>query len=156
MLLSGDVGWQVLLDAVSAITAQVPGINRCVWNLGSEHPTRATAVEAYTTRDRLDVLREADAIVMEALRRFDLYDDVWQCPTVLVPLWLTDEPGETVIVRPIQSQRAMTATPVELPAVLVSELRDQVLGLDGITALALDVTSKPPGTINGSSGVAPR
>ncbi len=93
---------------------------------------------------------------MEALRRFDLYDDVWQCPTVLVPLWLTDEPGETVIVRPIRSQRAMTATPVELPAVLVSELRDQVLGLDGITVLALDVTSKPPGTINGSSGVAPR
>ena len=147
VLLSGDVGWQVLLDAVSVITAQVPGINRCVWNLGSEHPARATAVEAYTTRDRLDVLREADAIVMEALRRFDLYDDVWQCPTVLVPLSLTDEPGETVIVRPIQSQRAMTATPVELPAVLVSELRDQVLGLDGITALALDVTSKPPGTI---------
>ncbi len=147
VLLSGDVGWQVLLDAVSAITAQVPGINRCVWNLGSEHPARATAVEAYTTRDRLDVLREADAIVMEALRRFDLYDDVWQCPTVLVPLSLTDEPGETVIVRPIRSQRAMTATPVELPAVLVSELRDQVLGLDGITALALDVTSKPPGTI---------
>ena len=138
MLLSGDVGWQVLLDAVSAITAQVPGINRCVWNLGSEHPARATAVEAYTTRDRLDVLREADAIVMEA---------VWQCTTVLVPLSLTDEPGETVIVRPIRSQRAMTATPVELPAVLVSEVRDQVLGLDGITALALDVTSKPPGTI---------
>jgi len=106
-------------------------------------------VEAYTTRDRLDVLREADTIIMEALRRFDLYDDVWQCPTVLVPLSLTDEPGETVIVRPIRSQRAMTATPVELPAVLVlvSELRDQVLGLDRITALALDVTSKPPGTI---------
>lgn len=147
VLLSGDVAWPALLDAVSAITAQVPGINRCVWNLGSDHPTRARSVEAYTTRDRLDLLREADAIVMEALRRFDLYDDIWQCPTVLVPLSLTNEPGETVIVRPIRSQRAMTATPVELPAPLVSELRDQILSLDGITALALDVTSKPPGTI---------
>ena len=93
------------------------------------------------------MLREADAIVMEGLRRFELYDDVWQCPTVLVPLSLTDEPGETLVVRPIRSQRAMTATPVELPSGLVSELRDQILRLDGITGLALDITSKPPGTI---------
>ena len=147
VLLSGDVDWQVLIDAVSAITAQVPGINRCVWNLEAHHPARATAIEAYVTRERLDVLRKADAIVMEGLRRFGLYDDVWQCPTVLVPLSLTDEPGETVIVRPIRSQRAMTATPVELPPELIGELRDQILKLDGITGLALDVTSKPPGTI---------
>jgi len=132
---------------VSAITAQVPGINRCVWNLEAHHPARATAIEAYVTRERLDVLRKADAIVMEGLRRFGLYDDVWQCPTVLVPLSFTDEPGETVIVRPIRSQRAMTATPVELPPELIGELRDQILKLDGITGLALDVTSKPPGTI---------
>ncbi len=147
VLLSGDVAWPVLIDAVSAITAQVPGINRCVWNLDTGHPTHATAVAAYMTQDRLDVLRQADAIVMEALRRFDLYDDVWQCPTVLIPLSLTDVPGETVVVRPIRSQRAMTATPVELPSRLVSELRDQILSLNGVTGLALDVTSKPPGTI---------
>ena len=147
VLLSGDVDWQVLIDAVSAITAQVPGINRCVWNLEAHHPARATAIEAYVTRERSDVLRKADAIVMEGLRRFGLYDDVWQCPTVLVPLSFTDEPGETVIVRPIRSQRAMTATPVELPPELIGELRDQILKLDGITGLALDVTSKPPGTI---------
>jgi GMP synthase (glutamine-hydrolysing) len=147
VLLSGDVDWPVLIDAVSAITAQVPGINRCVWNLEAHHPARATAIEAYVTRERLDVLRKADAIVMEGLRRFGLYDDVWQCPTVLVPLSFTDEPGETVIVRPIRSQRAMTATPVELPPELIGELRDQILKLDGITGLALDVTSKPPGTI---------
>jgi GMP synthase (glutamine-hydrolysing) len=84
---------------------------------------------------------------MESLCRFDLYDNVWQCPTKLVPLSFTDVPGEAVIVRPIRSQPAMTATPVDLPSQLVSELRDQILQLNGVTGLARDITSKPPGTI---------
>ena len=58
------------------------------------------------TRDRLDLLREADAIVMDGLRRHGLYDEIWQCPTVLVPLELDGEGRELVIVRPIHSERA--------------------------------------------------
>ncbi len=102
---------------------------------------------ATVTKERLDVLREADHIVMEGLRRHELYDDIWQCPTVLVPLDLVGDGGELVVVRPIRSQRAMTATPVQLPPALLSELRRDVLELAGISGLALDVTSKPPGTI---------
>ena len=147
VLLSGDVAWETLIHAVSTITSQVPGINRCVWNLGTVHPERASVLEAYVTRERLHVLRRADAIVMQALHEFDLYDDIWQCPTVLVPLSLTEEPGETVVLRPVRSQRAMTATPVELPLRLVTVLRTEILELDGVSGLTLDVTSKPPGTI---------
>jgi len=147
VLLSGEVPWNRLIQAVSAITAQVPGVNRCVWNLGGTHPASARPVAATVTRARLDVLREADWIVMEGLRRWGLYDDVWQCPTVLVPLALGDRPGETVVVRPVRSRRAMTATPVELPSGLVSELRERILALSGVSGLLLDVTSKPPGTI---------
>ena len=106
------------------------------------------------TRERLDLLREADAIVMRALERHGMYDEVWQCPTVLVPcaLRFADNPsegaeGEMIVVRPVASQRAMTARPVELPAALLDELRRDILTLDGVTSLALDITSKPPGTI---------
>jgi GMP synthase (glutamine-hydrolysing) len=102
------------------------------------------------TRARLDTLREADHLVMEGLRAFGLYDDVWQCPTVLLPLAMGGGDavgGETVVVRPIRSQRAMTATPVELPTALTQHLRREILSLPGVGALALDVTSKPPGTI---------
>lgn len=147
VLLSGDVPWPRLLEAVSAITARVPGVNRCVWNLGAAHPTAASPVAASVTRARLDVLREADHLVMEALRRWGMYDEVWQCPTVLLPIRLGDLPGETVVVRPIRSQRAMTATPVELPAGMVAELRACILRIPGVSGLLLDVTSKPPGTI---------
>ena len=55
--------------------------------------------------------------------------------------------GETVVVRPVRSARAMTATPVELPEALLEELREKILRLPGVSGLLLDVTSKPPGTI---------
>ena len=51
------------------------------------------------------------------------------------------------MVRPVRSRRAMTAQAVELPAALLDELRDEILNLDGVSGLALDLTSKPPGTI---------
>ncbi len=147
VLLSGDVPWDRLLHAVSAITARVPGVNRCVWNLGGEHPRTAEPLAGSMTRERLDLLREADYIVMEALRRAGIYDDVWQCPTVLVPLSLDGRDGETVVVRPVRSKRAMTATPVQLPPAVLDVLRERILPLSGVSGLLLDVTSKPPGTI---------
>jgi GMP synthase (glutamine-hydrolysing) len=147
VLLTGDVPWDTLLDAVSALTADVPGINRCVLNLSGAHPTSARIVEAGASRVRLDVLREADHIVMEGLKNAGLYDDVWQCPTVLAPVVLGETAGETVILRPVHSARAMTATPVNLPTALLVELAAAIAALDGVGAVALDVTSKPPGTI---------
>lgn len=147
VLLSGDVPWDRLILAVSAITAKVPGVNRCVWNLAPGHPASARPVAATMTRRRLDLLREADHVVMEALRAWGLYDEVWQCPTVLLPLTLGDREGETVVVRPIRSQRAMTATPVELPAGMREALARDLLALPGVSGVLLDVTSKPPGTI---------
>jgi GMP synthase (glutamine-hydrolysing) len=147
VLLSGDESWSRIIDTVSTITAEVPGINRCIWNLGPEHPKDAYPVAATVTRERLDLLREADYLVMDALERFGWYDEIWQCPTVLVPLRLEDTSGETIVIRPVRSQRAMTATPVQLPKEMLVELSESILSLEGVGGLALDVTSKPPGTI---------
>jgi GMP synthase (glutamine-hydrolysing) len=147
VLLTGEAEWEDLLHAASELTAEVPGVNRCVWNLAAEPPATAVPLPRTTTRARLDLLREADRIVMEGLRRHGLYDSVWQCPTVLVPLDLAGDGGELVVVRPVRSKRAMTATPVELPAALRGELVRSMLALEGVSGLALDVTSKPPGTI---------
>ena len=148
VLFSGEADWGTLIKAASTVTANVLGLNRCIWNLAPGHPETAHPVQGFMTRDRLDLLREADALVMEGLRRHGIYDDIWQCPTVLVPLSLGDgEEGELVVLRPIYSARAMTATPVRLPDALLDELRDSILGLPGVTGLALDITSKPPGTI---------
>jgi len=147
VLLGGQVGWERMLEAVGMILKQVPGLNRCIWNLGPRMPSAVRPVAAATTRQRLDLLREADAIVMDGLRRHGIYDTIWQCPTVLVPVEFDGAGRELVIVRPIHSERAMTATPASLPEALVGELRRAILALPGVSGLALDVTSKPPGTI---------
>ena len=147
VMLGGQVPWDRLVEAVGMILEQVPGLNRCIWNLGPAFPSSARPLAAGMTRERLDLLREADAIVMDGLQRHGLYDTIWQCPTVLVPLELDGAGRELVIVRPIHSERAMTATPAALPDALVEELRNGILALPGVSGLALDVTSKPPGTI---------
>ena len=147
VLLGGAQPWPRLMQAVSAITADVPHVNRCVLHLGGGSPRGATVLPATMTRERLDTLRAADAIVMEALERHGLYDAIWQCPTVLLPVQLADARGETIVLRPVKSQRAMTATAVELPAALIEEIRPALLALPGVGSLTLDLTSKPPGTI---------
>ncbi len=147
VLLSGTADWETLLDASGALLKGVPGINRCVWNLSESAPQSARNIAAATTRERLDLLREADHLVMNGLRRHGLYDEIWQCPTVLVPMELDGRGRELVIVRPVHSARAMTARPAHLPAGLIAELRDSILALPGVSGLCLDVTSKPPGTI---------
>jgi GMP synthase (glutamine-hydrolysing) len=147
VLLSGKADWDTLIQAASAVTKEVPGINRCLWNLADNDPSKAVPVRATVTRERLDLLREADQTVMDALRRHQLYDQIWQCPTVLVPMQLGDSKGETIILRPVISERAMTARPYPLPEAVLEDLRRGILKLDGISGLALDITSKPPGTI---------
>jgi GMP synthase (glutamine-hydrolysing) len=147
VMVGGDIAWDRLLEASGMVWKQVPGLNRCIWNLGPVVPRSARPLAAGVTRERLDLLREADAIVMDGLRRHGLYDAIWQCPTVLVPLELDGRGRELVIVRPIHSERGMTASPAPLPAALASELGRAILALPGVSGFALDITSKPPGTI---------
>jgi len=142
-----DEEWERLLELAGTIFREVPGINRCLWNLASAVPARVRPIAATVTRPRLDLLRDADAFVMDGLRRHGVYDTIWQCPTVLVPLEVDGSGHEFVIVRPIHSERAMTARPARLPGPLLADLRRRILPLPGVSGLALDITSKPPGTI---------
>lgn len=146
-LFSGQIEWDKLIEAASAVFKTIGGINRAIWNLGDAAPKRFRVLAATMTRDRLDLLRQCDFAVMEGLRRHNRYDEVWQCPTVLVPLEIDGEGSELCIIRPVLSERAMTAEPASLPKILIDELKAEILSLDGISGLALDITSKPPGTI---------
>lgn len=147
VMVSGSAAWAQQLELAANLFREVSGVNRCIWNIGRGAPREARPLAATVTRERLDLLRDADHVVMEGLRRHGIYDGIWQCPTALVPLEIDGSGRELVIVRPIHSERAMTATPARLPEALVTELREQILPLPGVSGLALDVTTKPPGTI---------
>ncbi|HOX46413.1 MAG TPA: glutamine-hydrolyzing GMP synthase [Myxococcota bacterium] len=147
VLLSGAAPFERLLEVAGEIYQRVAGVNRCALWLGGAPPRSARPLQATLTRERLELLREADAVVMQGLRRHGVHDQVWQCPTVLVPLELDGCGRELVVVRPVLSERAMTARPAELPAALLDELGERLLPLPGVSGLALDLTTKPPGTI---------
>ncbi len=147
VMLSGERPWHELVEIAGTIFREVPGINRCIWNLAPTQPSSFTLLPASVTRARLDLLREADHRVMEGLRRHHVYHEIWQCPTCLLPVSIDGSGRELVVVRPVHSERAMTAAPAPLPEALITELRTGILNLDGISGLCLDLTSKPPGTI---------
>ncbi len=147
VMLSGAGEWETLMEAAGTIFKEIEGINRCIWNFGQDAPRVFEPLAATVTKGRLQLLREADHLVMEGLRRHGLYRRIWQCPTVLVPLRIDGRGEELCIVRPIYSERAMTATAAPLPEALLDELREGILALPNISGLAIDLTSKPPGTI---------
>jgi len=96
--------------------------------------------------ERADLLREADAIVDEEMHRASLYEKIWQFPVVLLPFGVSE--GEnSIVLRPIHSTDAMTADAVHLPEEVLKRMTDRITKLDGIDIVFLDLTSKPPGTI---------
>ncbi len=143
--LDGKRDWKGLKLFSTRFINMTRGINRCVLVISPDGPAGPQPLERYMTRERLDLLREADDIVMEGLRRHGLYDGIWQCPTVLVPVSFGG--GEMVVIRPVWSERAMTAEVAELPDVYLKDVVPQLISIPGIGSGAVDVTSKPPGTI---------
>ena len=130
-----------------ALTNSQPEINRVVALCGSKATVPSMKVgRAAITRERLDLLREADAIV----RKFSIgngFDDkVWQFPVILIPLG-TGEHRESVVLRPVNSLDGMTADAALMPAEMLDEVTEQLLAVPSIAAVFYDLTHKPPGTI---------
>jgi GMP synthase (glutamine-hydrolysing) len=148
VLLSGPFpGWPGLTETATGLVESVRGINRCLYNLSGTHPATILMIPATVTRPRLALLRELDAIVMEALARHGLMKEIWQCPTVLLPVSVDGRGSELVVLRPVHSERAMTARPAWPGADCVAEVTRAIMEFDEVGAVAIDATTKPPGTI---------
>ncbi len=107
------------------------------------------------TRERLDILREADAIAREELTRAGLDDEIWQCPVVLLAdvhsVGVQGDGrtyGHPVVLRPVSSEDAMTADWTRLPYDVLARISNRITNeVSDINRVTLDVTSKPPATI---------
>ncbi len=107
------------------------------------------------TAERLDLLREADAIVREELTAAGLDNEIWQCPVVLLAdvrsvgvMGDGRTYGHPIVLRPVSSEDAMTADWTRLPYDLLAKISNRITNeVAGVNRVVLDVTSKPPGTI---------
>jgi GMP synthase (glutamine-hydrolysing) len=131
------------LEAVATeLTNRVRAFNRVVWHVAGS--TDFVAHKAYSTRQRLELLRALDAAVTDWLREGGFYETIWQMPVALLPV--TAGGREVVVLRPVISREAMTASFWEAPAEPLAELGRRLLAL-GAGAVLYDCTHKPPGTI---------
>ena len=107
------------------------------------------------TRERLDILREADAIAREELTRAGLDRDIWQCPVVLLAdvrsVGVQGDGrtyGHPIVLRPVTSEDAMTADWARVPYDILERISTRITNeVREVNRVALDLTSKPPGTI---------
>ena len=145
-VVTGPGEWENLEALSTELTNNFTSINRVIWLLGPEQRPLQGLKRGFLTRDRLDLLREADAINMAALERHGLMQEVTQMPTVLVPL-SSDGVQESVVLRPISTDDFMTARFSQLSRDFLDDVCGRLLALEGIEAVFYDITHKPPGTV---------
>jgi GMP synthase (glutamine-hydrolysing) len=117
-------------------------------------PGLAVRLLGEVTREQLETLQEADAVVVEEIRRAGLYEKIWQAFAVLLPVRSVGVMGDgrtyglTIAVRVVQSDDAMTADWVRLPYEVLEKISTRIVNeVAGVTRVVYDISSKPPSTI---------
>jgi GMP synthase (glutamine-hydrolysing) len=117
-------------------------------------PGLAVRILGEVTPSRCEILRAADTIVVEEMKRAELYYKIWQSFAVLLPVRSVGVMGDertydyTIAIRAVESQDGMTADWVKLPYDLLETLSTRIINeVKGVNRVCLDISSKPPATI---------
>ena len=127
---------------------------RMVWRQPFPGPGLAIRIVGEVTRERLDILRAADAVLLEEVRRAGLYHDLWQSFAVLPAIRSVGVQGDSrtyaypIVIRAVSSEDAMTADWARLPYDLLERISSRIINeIPGVNRVALDISTKPPATI---------
>jgi len=142
-------------DEVRAVGAELGLDERLVWRQPFPGPGLAIrVVGGEATKQRLDLLRDADAILQDEIRRAGLYRELWQSFCVLPDVRTVGVQGDertygaVIVIRAVTSDDAMTADWARLPYDLLQRIASRMINrLPEVNRVVLDITSKPPGTI---------
>jgi GMP synthase (glutamine-hydrolysing) len=141
-------------DEVRLVGEELGLPERMVWRQPFPGPGLAIRIIGEVTRERLEILRQADAVLQEEIRKAGLYRDLWQSFAVLPAVRSVGVQGDSrtyaypIVIRAVTSDDAMTADWARLPPDLLQSIASRIINeVPGVNRVALDITSKPPGTI---------
>ncbi|MCE5199192.1 MAG: glutamine-hydrolyzing GMP synthase [Armatimonadota bacterium] len=141
-------------DEVRAVAAELGLPDDMVWRQPFPGPGLAIRIVGEVTKPRLDTLRHADDIVVDEIKRAGLYRELWMGFAILAPIRSVGVMGDqrtyddTIVVRAVTSQDAMTADWAKLPYDLLERISNRVINeVSGVNRVVYDVSSKPPATI---------
>jgi GMP synthase (glutamine-hydrolysing) len=125
-----------------------------VWRHPFPGPGLAIRIIGDVTDERLEILRNADAVVIDEIRKAGLYREIWQLFAVLLPIRSVGVMGDQrtyeypIAVRAVTSDDAMTANWAHLPYDVLERISNRIINeVRGVNRVVYDVTSKPPATI---------
>lgn len=145
-VLSGPLDWNLLERTSIQITNELRAINRVVVLLTPSRMPLLKIRKAYCTKERLDLLREADAIATRTFIAKGLMRKIFQLLVIILPL-SENETGHCIVLRPVCSEDVMTAQFARVDWKTLELIAGQILRLAGVEAVFYDVTHKPPATI---------
>jgi GMP synthase (glutamine-hydrolysing) len=141
-------------DEVRAVGEELGLPEEIVWRQPFPGPGLAVRIIGDVTRERAEILRAADAIVIDEIRLAGLYKELWQSFAVLPAVRTVGVMGDgrtyayPVVIRAVTSEDAMTADWARLPYDLLERMSSRIINeVEGVNRVAFDITSKPPGTI---------